>query len=60
MAAPAATSGPARVVVVLVALVTVVLAVVCAVQVFRIGDSGARAAWGDVHDAPQPRPTTPG
>lgn len=58
MAAPAATSGPARVAVVLVAVLTVVFALVCAVQVFRIGDSGARAAWGEVHYAPQPRPTS--
>ena len=40
---------------VLVAVLTVVFAVVCAVQVFRIGDSGARAAWGDVQYAPQTR-----
>ena len=37
---------------VLVAVLTVGFAVVCAVQVFRIGDSGARAAWGDVQYAP--------
>jgi hypothetical protein len=53
MAAPAATSGRTRVAAVLVAVLTVLLAVVCAVQVFRIGDSGARAAWGDVHYTPQ-------
>jgi hypothetical protein len=53
MAAPAATSGRNRVMTVLVAVLTVVFAVVCGVQVFRIGDSGARAAWGDVHYAPQ-------
>lgn len=40
----------------LLAVVTVGLAVVSAVQVVRIGDSGARAAWGDVQYAPQPLP----
>ena len=53
MAAPAATSGRTRVTAVLVAVLTVAFAVVCGVQVFRIGDSGARAAWGDVRYAPQ-------
>jgi hypothetical protein len=55
MTASTATSGGARLVAVLNAVLTVVFAVVCAVQVFRIGDSGARAAWGDVQYAPQPR-----
>jgi hypothetical protein len=55
MTASTATSGGARLVALLVAVLTVVLAVVCAVQVFRIGDSGARAAWGDVRYVPQPR-----
>ena len=55
MTASTATSGGARLVAVLVAALTVGFAVVCAVQVFRIGDSGARAAWGDVQYAPQPR-----
>ena len=32
---------------VVTALLTVAVAAVCAVQVVRIGDSGARAAWGD-------------
>ncbi|MFY0407777.1 DUF2231 domain-containing protein [Solicola sp. PLA-1-18] len=31
-----------------VALVAVVAAVAAGVQVYRVGDSGARAAWGDV------------
>jgi hypothetical protein len=53
MAAPAATSGRNRVMTVLVAVLTVVFAVVCGVQVFRIGDSGARAAWGAVRYTPQ-------
>jgi hypothetical protein len=53
MAAPAATSGRTRVMAVLVAVLTVAFAVVCGVQVFRIGDSGARAAWGDVRYTPQ-------
>ena len=30
-----------------VAVLAVIFAVVCTVQVVRIGDSGARAAWGD-------------
>jgi hypothetical protein len=34
-------------------VLTVVFAVVCGVQVFRIGDSGARAAWGAVRYTPQ-------
>lgn len=38
------------------AVLTAVLAVVATVQVVRIGDSGARAAWGSVQYAPQPRP----
>jgi len=45
--------GGAHLVAGLVAVLTVVFAVVCAVQVFRIGDSGARAAWGDVRYTPQ-------
>ena len=53
MTASTATSGGARLVAVLVAVLTIGFAVVCAVQVFRIGDSGARAAWGDVQYAPQ-------
>ena len=55
MTASTATSGGARLVAVVVVVLTVGFAVVCAVQVFRIGDSGARAAWGDVQYAPQPR-----
>lgn len=31
-----------------VAGLAVIAAVACAVQVYRVGDSGARAAWGDV------------
>lgn len=30
-----------------VAALAVVAAVACGVQVYRVGDSGARAAWGD-------------
>ena len=44
MTAPAASSARTRVAAVLLAALTVVFAVICAVQVFRIGDSGARAA----------------
>jgi hypothetical protein len=57
MTAPAASSTRARVAAVLLATLTVIFAVICAVHVFRIGDSGARAAWGDVHYVQQPRPT---
>lgn len=31
-----------------VAVLAVIAAMACAVQVYRVGDSGARAAWGDV------------
>ncbi|VXC46528.1 DUF2231 domain-containing protein [Nocardioides sp. AX2bis] len=34
-----------------VAAVAVLAAVACGVQVYRVGDSGARAAWGDVPSA---------
>lgn len=40
-----ATSRPA--VVKAVAVLAIVSSVACAVQVYRVGDSGARAAWGD-------------
>ncbi len=56
MTAPMATTGRARVLAVALALLTMAFALVCAVQVFRIGDSGARAAWGDIHYVQQPRP----
>jgi hypothetical protein len=36
---------------VITAVVAVVAAVACGVQVYRVGDSGARAAWGDVSAA---------
>lgn len=53
----AATRGTLRRVVVIgLAVVTVLLAGASAVQVVRIGDSGARAAWGDIQYTPQPRP----
>lgn len=55
MAAPRIRDGQARVALVVLAVLTVVFAVVSAVQVVRIGDSGARAAWGSVQYAPQPR-----
>jgi uncharacterized membrane protein len=55
MTAPPTTSVPARLVAVVLAALTVAFALVCAVQVFRIGDSGARAAWGDIHYVQQPR-----
>ena len=42
-------TGPLRIVAAVLAALTIVLAVVSAVQVYRIGDSGARAAWADTH-----------
>lgn len=42
--APARTSSTSLTV---VAVLAVVAAVACGVQVYRVGDSGARAAWGD-------------
>ncbi|WP_148616323.1 DUF2231 domain-containing protein [Nocardioides rubriscoriae] len=39
-----------------VAVVAVIAALACAVQVYRVGDSGARAAWGDVGAAPTGAP----
>ncbi|WP_098956950.1 DUF2231 domain-containing protein [Pseudonocardia sp. N23] len=56
MAAPRIRDGQARIGIAVLAVLTVVFAVVSAVQVVRIGDSGARAAWGEVTYAPQPRP----
>lgn len=46
-AAPARLTGGARVAAAALAILVVVLAVISAVQVYRIGDSGAQAAWGD-------------
>lgn len=46
--------GSARAVALVLSVLTVALAVVSAVQVVRIGDSGARAAWSDTqYTAPQ-------
>jgi hypothetical protein len=53
MVGPQLAAGPARVLTIGLAAVTVVLAVVSVVQVVRIGDSGARAAWGSVQYVPQ-------
>ena len=41
-------SDPPRTVTVIVALLSVVVAVGTVVQVYRIGESGSRATWGDV------------
>jgi drug/metabolite transporter (DMT)-like permease len=57
MTAPRTAQRPARVATVVLAVLTVLLAAASAVQVVRIGDSGARAAWGDIHYTPQPRHT---
>lgn len=55
-------AGPARLLKALPA-VAVVAALACTVQVVRVGDSGARAAWGDqVSSSPamdSPAPTAP-
>ncbi|SFI77246.1 hypothetical protein SAMN05421835_101736 [Amycolatopsis sacchari] len=52
--APGAARPPLRAVVPVLVVLTVGLAVVSAVQVVRIGDSGARAAWSGVqYTAPQ-------
>ena len=53
--APRLSGGRARIAIVVLAVLTVALAGASAVQVFRIGDSGARAVWGDVPFTPQPR-----
>lgn len=45
--APGRLTGGTRVAAAVLAVLVVVLAVVSAVQVYRIGDSGAQAAWGD-------------
>ena len=46
----ATTSSPSKLPTVLAAL-AVVAALACTVQVYRVGDSGARAAWGDAASA---------
>lgn len=55
MAAPRLAPGVARVLAIVLAALTVVFAAATAVQVVRIGDSGARAAWGDTQYVEQPR-----
>ncbi len=45
--APARLTGSTRLAAAVLAVLVVVLAVISAVQVYRIGDSGAQAAWGD-------------
>jgi hypothetical protein len=52
--APAVLTRPVRITAGVLAAATVVLAVVSAVQVYRIGDSGARAAWADRQYVAQP------
>jgi uncharacterized membrane protein len=55
--APARLTRGSRVAAAVLAALVVVLAVVSAVQVYRIGDSGAQAAWGDrQYLAPSTRP----
>ena len=53
-AATAVLATRTRPLIAILAALTVAVAAVTAVQVVRIGDSGARAAWGDVLYAPQP------
>lgn len=55
-AAPARLTGGTRIAATVLATLVVVLAVISAVQVYRIGDSGAQAAWGDRQYLP---PTAP-
>jgi hypothetical protein len=55
-AAPRSWLARSRVLSATLMVLTVALAVVSAVQVVRIGDSGARAAWGSVQYSPQPFP----
>ncbi len=56
-AAPARLTGTPRIAATVLAILLVVFAVVSAVQVYRIGDSGAQAAWGDrQYLAPTARP----
>lgn len=43
----ARTTAPSRGLTVVVAVVAVAVALATSVQVYRVGDSGARAAWGD-------------
>jgi hypothetical protein len=54
--APRLSPGRALLALVVLAVLAVALAGASAVQVFRIGDTGARAVWGDVTFTPQPRP----
>ncbi len=44
---PVEGSAPRSTVLNAVAVLAVVAALACSVQVYRVGDSGARAAWGD-------------
>jgi hypothetical protein len=53
MVGPHLAAGPARALTIVLAVLTAALAVVSVVQVVRIGDSGARAAWGSVQYVPQ-------
>jgi hypothetical protein len=57
---PTATPTWLRPATVALSVITVLLAVVTAVQVVRIGDSGARAAWGDKQYIQQAPPSHPG
>nr|WP_211177878.1 DUF2231 domain-containing protein [Pseudonocardia acidicola] len=60
MAAPARTPTWIRPAAAALSVITVLLAVVTAVQVVRIGDSGARAAWGGMQYVQQAPPHRPG
>jgi hypothetical protein len=54
-------AGPRRGIAVALAALTIVFAVISAVQVYRIGDSGARAAWSDTqYVTPTPGDQPPG
>jgi uncharacterized membrane protein len=54
---PRLAGGRVGLAIVVLAVLTVAFAGASAVQVVRIGDSGARAVWGGVAFAPQPRPS---
>jgi hypothetical protein len=58
MAIAPATEGRVRLGIAALAVLAGTFAVLSTVQVVRIGDTGARAAWGSTQYAPQPRHTS--
>ncbi|GJF03026.1 hypothetical protein [Pseudonocardia sp. D17] len=57
IALPRVDDGQPRVGIVVLAVLRMSFAVLSAVQVVRVGDRGARAAWRSMQYAPQPRPS---